>query len=427
MNNCIRCGAPVEAHPSSLCTEAQLLHAAPARSPLDSAEALVQRHLDSSARTALVARLARGTPRPAPLAPGEILTVWASDGLPASVDGVLPLLARIRPAGVQLHAGPQGLAEHLAPSAERVRRAVPGVRLWVGVAWDGWVDDVDAGADVRRIVDRVYLPAARAAHAVGAELFVVNSEAAGKVHPAAARRLGACAIDSVRAECPGLLLGHTAYDHPHYHPEERDDGAKIDADDEGYPWSVYLGAPELREVVPDLVLPETGPVDVELPQRYGAPPKDPVTKKQPMAPPGALLSRVKGSEASFARAAALGWIDPRVPVRPYLQAHHVRAQDTAGVAAGAGLAALWASPTRLDVEGTAALDVLARGRRGELGAADLASPVVVAWAQGRLGLVPDAAWGPLSSAACATWQRAHRLTDSGRLDVATLVSLRGAA
>ena len=62
--------------------------------PLDGAEALVQRQLDASARAALVARLARGTPRPAPRAPGEILTVWASDGLPASVDGVLPLLAR---------------------------------------------------------------------------------------------------------------------------------------------------------------------------------------------------------------------------------------------------------------------------------------------------------------------------------------------
>jgi hypothetical protein len=146
-----------------------------------------------------------------------------------------------------------------------------------------------------------------------------------------------------------------------------------------------------------------------------------------MAPVGALLARVKSSEASFARAVALGWLDPRVPVRPYLQTHHVRAQDTVGVAAGAGLAALWAAPTRLDAEGTAALDVLARGRRGELVAADLASPVVVAWAQGRLGLVPDASWGPKSSAACATWQRSHRLTDSGRLDVATLVSLRGAS
>jgi hypothetical protein len=62
-------------------------------SPLDGAEALVQRHLDTAARAALVARLARGTPRPAPLASGEILTVWASDGLPASVDGVLPLRA----------------------------------------------------------------------------------------------------------------------------------------------------------------------------------------------------------------------------------------------------------------------------------------------------------------------------------------------
>lgn len=391
--------------------------------PLDVAEAAVQRQLAAGTLRELLATLARGTPRPAPLPPGEILTVWSADGLRAAVDAVLPLLRRVRPAGVQLHAGPQGLAEHLHTQAARVRAAVPGVRLWVGVAWDGWIDDVADGADPRRIVERVYLPAARAAREIGAELVVINSEAAGKVHPGAARRLAVTAIDGIRTACPGLLIGHTAYDHPDYHDEEAGN-RPVDADDEGYPWSAYLGAPELAAAIPGLALPASGPVDLELPQVYAAPPKDERTKRQPMAGVGALLSRAKASASSFERAVKLGWIDPRVPVRPYVQAHHVRAQDTAGHCARAGLAAIWAAPTRLDADGVRALEVLARGRRGELGAGDLADPVVVAWAQGRLGLDPDARWGPASTAACRAHQQRAGLLDTGQLNVATLASLR---
>ncbi len=391
--------------------------------PLDAMEAGVQRVLSTGAVRDLVAHLAQGTPRPSPLPDGEAVTVWSADGLRAGVANALPLLTRVRPAIVQLHAGPQGLTEHLASQAAIVRAAVPGVRLWVGVAWDGWVDDVAEGADVRRIVERVYLPAARAARDIGAELLVINSEAAGKVHPKAARALACAAIDAIRAQRPGLLLGHTAYDHPDFHDEERSNGL-IDGDDEGYPWSAYLGAPELR-AVPGLLLPASGPVDLELPQVYAAPAKDPLTKRQPMASVGALLRRAEGSAASFARAVAAGWIDPRVPQRPYVQAHHVRAQDTAGHVARARLGCLWAVPTRLDAEGVRALEVLTRGRRGELGAADVADPVVIAWAQGRLGVEPDARWGPASTGACRAHQRRVGILDTGTLTAATLVSLRG--
>jgi hypothetical protein len=392
--------------------------------PLDAAEAAVQRALSAGAVRDLVARLALGTPRPAPLPEGEGVTVWSADGLRAAVDNALPLLRRTRPAIVQLHAGPQGLTEHLASQAALVRAAVPGVRIWVGVAWDGWVDDVAEGADVRRIVERVYLPAARAARDIGAELFVINSEAAGKIHPRAARALAVAAIDAIRAECPGLLIGHTAYDHPDYHDEEQGNRV-VDGDDEGYPWSAYYGAPELRGSVSGLLLPASGPVDLGLPQVYAAPAKDPITKRQPMASAGALLKRAKGSAESFARAVAAGWIDPRVPQRPYVQAHHVRAQDTAGHVARARLGCLWAAPTRLDAEGVRALEVLTRGRRGELGAGDVADPVVIAWAQGRLGLDPDARWGNLSTAACREHQRRAGILDTGTLTAATLVSLRG--
>jgi len=352
------------------------------------------------------------------------LTIWSADGLPRSVRDALPLLRDARPAVVQLHAGPQGLRDHLHVSAAQVRAVLPSVALWVGVAWDGWVEQVTA-ATVDRLLERVYLPAARAARDIGAELLVINSEAAGKVHPAAARILAVEAIDRIRAECPGLLLGHTAYDHPHYHPEERDHGGRIDPDEEGYPWSAYLGGAAAKAA--GVLLPKSGAVDIELPQRYAAPAK-PEGKPQPMAGLGALQRRVASSQASYARAAALGWIDRAVPVLSYVQAHHVDARDTAAVGASQPLA-LWAAPTRIDDHGRRALRVLCAAERGELGV-DLGQtdwPVITAWAQGRVGVVGDGQWGPRSTAAAATWLRAKGLDGDGRFGAELLKALQGAA
>lgn len=372
------------------------------------------------AEQALQHELRRSAP-PRPLTRRHALTLWSGDGLPRAVDDALPLLLDARPAVVQLHAGPQGLRDHLRSSAARVRATLPDVALWVGVAWDGWVDEVTA-ATVDRVLERVYLPAARAAAAVGAELLVINSEAAGKVHPAAARLLACKAIDTIRAECPGLLLGHTAYDHPHYHPEERDHGGKIDADEEGYPWSAYLGGAAARAA--GVELPKSGAVDIELPQRYAAPAK-PEGRPQPMAGIGALPRRVASSQASFARAAALGWIDPAVPVLSYAQAHHVDARDTAAVGATQPLA-LWAAPTRLDDHGRRALRVLCAAEGGELGA-DLGQtdwPVITAWAQGRVGVAGDGQWGAKSTAAALAWLRERGLDGDGRLGAELLKALQ---
>lgn len=354
-----------------------------------------------------------------PVAPRSItarhaLTVWGGDGLPSATEQSLPLLRAVRPGVVQLHAGPQGLTSHARRAAADVRAAVPGVRLWVGVAWDGWVDDATSDASAERLVERVYLPAAMVALGLGAELLVINSEAAGKLHPAEARRLACVAIDRIRAECPGLAIGHTAYDHPDYHDEEPGNG-RLDADDTGYPWSAYLGGAAARATA-GVRLPTTGPVDLELPQRYAAPPK-PEGKPQPMAIVGALPARIASSKASFERAAKLNWIDPGIPVRAYVQAHHVDARDTAAVGAQEPLA-LWAAPTRLDADGRRALRVLCAAERGELAAADLAgadAPVVRAWAQGRVRAKGDGAWGPASTAAAATWLRARNLDGDGQL------------
>lgn len=377
-------------------------------SALDVAEAAMQHELRRSAP-------------PRPLTRRHALTLWSGDGLPRAVDDALPLLREARPAVVQLHAGPLGLRDHLPAAARRVRATLPGVALWVGVAWDGWVAEVGA-VSVERLLTRIYLPAARAAADAGAELLVINSEAAGKLHPDPARLLACEAIDRIRAECPGLLLGHTAYDHPHYHPEERDHGGKIDPDEEGYPWSAYLGGAAARAA--GVQLPATGPVDLELPQRYAAPAK-PEGRPQPMAGLGALQRRVASSQASFARAAALGWIDPGVPVLSYVQAHHVRAEDTAAVGATQPLA-LWAAPTRLDDHGRRALRVLCAAERGELGA-DLGQtdwPVITAWAQGRVGAVGDGQWGAKSTAAALAWLRAKGLDGDGRFGAELLKVLQ---
>ncbi|MDB4929438.1 MAG: hypothetical protein JWM10_1922 [Myxococcaceae bacterium] len=113
-------------------------------------------------------------------------------------------------------------------------------------------------------------------------------------------------------------------------------------------------------------------------------------------------------------------------MRCYVQAHHVDARDTAAVGASQPLA-LWAAPTRIDDHGREALTILCRGERGELGASDLAGPlrpVVTAWAQGRVGAGGDGAWGARSTAAAATWLRAHGLDGDGRLGAELLAQLQ---
>jgi peptidoglycan hydrolase-like protein with peptidoglycan-binding domain len=47
------------------------------------------------------------------------------------------------------------------------------------------------------------------------------------------------------------------------------------------------------------------------------------------------------------------------------------------------------------------------------------------WAQSRLGVVADGAWGPKSRAACMAFQAAHPLPATGTLDDATLAALAG--
>lgn len=359
-----------------------------------------------------------------PLPRGPLVTLWHSNGLGAALRDARGFLAAAKPPAVQIHAGPQGTRDGFASTAKALREIIPGVTLACGIAWDGWIEDYhEGGASKRRSVEDLYMTAARAAHAAGAVLLVLNSEAAGKQYPHAARLLAVALIDRIREECPGMLLGHTAYDHPHYHPEERNNGGRIDADDEGYPWSVYLGGAVAR-AVPGLELPKTGRVDVSMEQVYAAPPK-PEGKPQPMADLAALGRRIRSSAASFRKAEALGWIDPKVAHLSYQQAHHVPAASIVGENARTLRTAFWASPSRMDADGSRAVTFLAAAARGEVSRSN-ADPLVRAWAQGRLGIDGGSAWGtwgPKSRAAAEAYQRGAGLPVSGELDAATLSAL----
>ena len=355
---------------------------------------------------------------------GVALTLWSGQGLPHALDASRTVLAAVQPQMVQLHAGPQGLLDHVAPIAAAVRRLVPGVALLVGVAWDGWIENYARETARKQVeIEALYLRAVMAAHRAGALLVVINSEAAGKQYPEAARLFGARMIDTIRANCPGLLLGHTAYDHPHFHPEERNHGAAIDADDEGYPWSVYYGGDRARGVE-GLVLPASGPVDVAMEQVYAAPAKG-ADGVVPMADAGALERRMRSSAASFRRAESLGWIDPTVPHLPYWQIHHVPRVSIAGQGALVPRVACWASPTRLDGDGLAGAQVLARAaaRRLTLQTDEGLRRPTVAWAQARLGVTIDGVDGPKTRAAVARAQVELGLASTGDLTDETLVAL----
>jgi hypothetical protein len=391
-------------------------------------------------------------PLPAGIAPALALTLWHGNGLrQATVDGLALLGSNPAIAGdlrgaaargrlvLQLHAPPRDLNANLARMAALCRRDLPGVRLWAGVAWDGYPGEyADAKSDAARDrIEEVYLGAARVAHAQGFELFVANSEAAGKLHPKAARDLSIDVVDGLRAQCPGMLLGHTAYDHPTYHGEEKGRGAdgrpsSIDADDEGYPWSVWVGGEVARAA--GARLPKDGRVAIELPQAYAAPPKPKDGGTQPTASIGSLARRLEGAGKSWDTATRLGWVDPLCPIRPYVQAHHVTAVDTCGAVAATDLSCLWAFPSRSDVEGMLAVAVLAAGEAGALTLAGHGLPgwsrAVAAWAQGRLnrdgaGLKVDGAWGKGSTAGAKAWLQRECLPGDGALTDALLSALAG--
>lgn len=283
---------------------------------------------------------------PSALAPGLAVTVWDSGGIRHALDECLDELALIQPDVVQLHTVPGDGAQ-----VHRLREALPGVRVWVGIPADHLA---------RRPAQAPAKAAtyARAAQVQGVELLVLNGEAAWVgASPGLARDvLAAC-----REAAPGLLLGWTTYDHPHY------------ADHRG-PWEVILGH---------------GGVDYSLPQHYPARPGL-------QAGPAQIRGRILASQRSHAR---LRGLDPELVPQgprwiPYGQAHGHTPAGICALSDAAPLACWWALPSRMDPLGLLGLLAASKIRR-EAGHA----PGHVARWQAAHGLLADGVAGRRTLAA----------------------------
>ena len=294
------------------------------------------------------------------------LTLWHSDGLRKALAGALPLLQRVRPDIVQLHASPDGLRKDAPGIADEVRRMLPSARVWLGVACDSPARRYAEGAwTLDRAADAL-LVAADAATAVHADTIVWNAEAGWKRLDPTRPDCGPLAqavVTRCHAAHPELVQAHTAYDQPTLH------GA--------YPWAGWLS---------------DGTVRIALPQVYCAP-------DEGLASKGALERRYAAHSASWATARRKGWIATETVV-PYLQAHGVPAGQTVTLAGRLGGACFWAAPTRIDDEGEKALRALATLRD-----AGFAGPDAVTAYQRAKGLVADGIAGPLTMAALLGEQR----------------------
>ena len=319
--------------------------------PLDAMEAAVQHALGASAVR------------------GPVPTLWHSDGIGAAWEISDDLLIAARPTAVQLHTWEP---RRIAPL---VQRALPGVRLVVGVGVDGIARDVAKGTrSVSWGVARMRELAGRAA-SIGAVAIVWNAEAGWKTPPSTTQRvrieqLVREGLAAVAEGYPALAQWHTAYDHPSLHST--------------YPWRAWLGA--------------GSPITVSLPQVYAAPGGDLAAHR------GALPRREAKALASWAAAVRSGWIrpddpddaadDPRdVDWRPYYQLHHVALADTVSSAVRHPLAAQWALPTRSDRDGRRALLALCALDRLGLWGED-----AVTRYQTAAGLKPDGVYGPRTEA-----------------------------
>lgn len=304
----------------------------------------------------------------APLGPCP--TLWGSKGIASAWRDARDLLVRAQPPAVQLHTWEPGRV------ADDVRRAIPGVRVIVGVGIDGIARDVATGKlSVERGAAQMVMLARRASD-VGAEAIVWNAEAGWKrppSHPERARIVALVreGLAAVARTAPRLVQWHTAYDHPSYHST--------------YPWEAWLGP--------------GSPVLASLPQVYAAPGDD------TMAHRGALPAREARALASWAAAVRAGWVRPDEPEgsvgdltdvdwHPYYQAHHVPARDTIAAAVGRHTVCLWAYPTRADEDGRRALLALCELRRRGHWTRD-----GVRTFQREAGLVADGVVGPRTLAA----------------------------
>lgn len=347
------------------------ISAAPNELELDAAARRAQPATDARAPFSqpLAPRGAASKPR---VMPGVVATLWHADGLDEAWNpAVEELLSIARPQVVQLHSAPRGHQRYVRAVANAVRRSLPGVRLWLGVACDGWLWEWARGSCTRGSAQRHLTECARLAHELGAEAICWDGEAAYREHPSRGRELARAVLEETSAEHPALAQVFTSYDHPHYHPD---------------PWRswCYPGSP----------------VTAALPQVYAAPGGIDV-----IAHRGAFPRREKTAFASWQAVVCSAWVggdvasdagvvDRALDWYPYLQGHSVPAIDAIPFALRHALTSWWALPSRLDREGRTALIAACVLRRlGYVGAH------AVARFQSNARLAVDGVCGPKTLAA----------------------------
>ena len=353
---CIRCGAPVEVHPSSLCTEAQLLHNAPVRSPLDGAVDAVVRQL---------------RPRPAP---AVVVTVYPGGSMAQTAREIRPILKRFAS-----YAAPGDLAVCLhdpvngdeGPVLDVVHDL--GLRLWSAWGANSLVRTARAHgiAVAAAAAERWAQGAARA----GAEVIEPNGERVGSLNandwvpdaPGDAELLPELAraiLGALRRAAPQAAISFTTHDHPRWHPVCWREWAGVDG------------------------------VDLLALQYYAADPGSP-------GPEGhaAAVARLKSGTGQLrdfvARGIVRADLGPGGPGwTPYGQIHGLTTAGAAETLDAAAISRAWAIPTRDDEAGLLAVCAVLLARR-ETGRR---ANAIERW-QAAHGLTPDGDVGPKTLAA----------------------------
>jgi len=255
-------------------------------------------------------------------------TIWNA---PHNDPTVRAVLDRVRPQIAQLHVDPLVLEARGPTATANLRLWYPGMRVWWGVPGDGH------GPDPTPLWLRAVAAAARA----NVDVVVLDCEGRWKDRPGAAD-IARGAVAQLHDKHPSVKLGFTSYDTIEAVGYKDAQGKqRFWGGHSTFPWKAFLG-------------PES-PIALHFPQVYAA--------GSGTAPKGALQTRDRRSRQSLDRAIVKHTI--RAPGeglswQVHLQAHHTPTDDLVAVARGYKIACFWATPTRCDEAGIAAMELLAR-------------------------------------------------------------------
>lgn len=245
---------------------------------------------------------------------------------------VRAVLDDVRPQIIQLHVDPIVLATRGKRASDRLRSWYPGVEIWWGVPGDSHGPDPSAA----------WLRAYRAACDAGVTMLVLDPESAWKTRGKAREIAKRCMLTLANAKHTGTALGLTSFDTVSAVPYKDAAGKqRYWGGHSAFPWREFLGP--------------GSPIDAHFPQVYAA--------ASTTVGRGALQTRNRRSRLSLDTAIVKGTI--RAPAQGlawhvYLQSHHTPTDDLVDVARTYAYACFWATPTRLDAAGKAAMETLAR-------------------------------------------------------------------